>query len=112
VFFRLILAYSRIEVAGETDEPVTKDIKRLLRMPYSLHGKTGFKVVKVELEELKDFDPLDTPVIFSSKPVKVEITKPIQVKLKKEEFKLEPGETEVPLYAAVFLIGRRAAKMT
>ena len=111
IFFRLILAYSRIEVAGETDEPVTKDIKRLLRMPYSLHGKTGFKVVKVELDGIKDFDPLDTPVVFSSKPVKLEVTRPVDVTLKGERFKLEPGEAELPLFAAVFLVARRMARI-
>jgi len=33
--------------AGETDEPVTCDIKRLIRLPGSLHGKTGLKVVEI-----------------------------------------------------------------
>ena len=30
---------------GETDEPVTADVKRLIRLPGSLHGKSGLKVV-------------------------------------------------------------------
>ncbi len=111
MFFRLILAYSRIEVAGETDEPVTKDIKRLLRMPYSLHGKTGFKVVKVELDRLEEFDPLDTPVVFSNKPMKLEVTKPVEITLKGKEYDLEPGEAEVPLHMAVFLVARKMAKV-
>ena len=40
--------------AGETDEPVTCDVKRLIRLPFSLHGKTGFKVVKIGIDELEN----------------------------------------------------------
>ncbi len=45
-------------MAGETDEPVTADVKRLIRLPGSLHGKTGFVVRDISLEELKNFEPL------------------------------------------------------
>ncbi len=40
--------------AGETDDPVTSDIKRLIWLPGSLHGKTGFKV---------EIFSLDVPVL-------------------------------------------------
>ncbi|MDP2767766.1 MAG: DNA primase catalytic subunit PriS, partial [Candidatus Methanoperedens sp.] len=32
-------------VEGKTDEPVTADVKRLIRMPSSLHGGSGMRVV-------------------------------------------------------------------
>src|SRR5437867_13315839 len=43
---------------AETDEPVTSDIKRLIRMPSSLHGKTGLQVVPMSRDELDEFRPL------------------------------------------------------
>jgi len=108
-FFKLIVAYSKIEMSGETDEPVTKDIKRLLRMPLSLHGKTGFKVVRVPLDEIDDFDPLIDAVVFSDKPIDVEITRPTSIKLKGIDYELDVGPAEVPLHLAVFLVAKRAA---
>ena len=88
------------------DEPVTTDTKRLIRLPGSLHGSTGFAVTPISLDELKDFDPLDDAVIFSDKPVKVTVNRNIRIRLKGEEFDLEKGRYEVPEYLAVFLIGR------
>jgi DNA primase small subunit len=53
--------------AGETDEVVTIDLKRVIRWPTSLHGKSGMKVVEFPLERLdphgsNPFDPLTEAV--------------------------------------------------
>ncbi|UCD14241.1 MAG: DNA primase catalytic subunit PriS [Thermoplasmatales archaeon] len=95
--------------AGETDEPVTCDIKRLIRLPFSLHGKTGFKVNKVDIHKLKDFDPLRDTVVFDEEPVKIKVNKSFNIRMKEEDFNLEKGEQKVPTYLAVFLIGRSIA---
>ncbi len=97
--------------AGETDEPVTCDIKRLIRLPGSLHGKTGFKVEKIALDKLHDFDPLEDVVVLSDDLVKVELKQPFNIKMKGEEFNLGSGEQELPAYLAVFLIGRKMANI-
>jgi len=97
--------------AGETDEPVTCDVKRLIRLPGSLHGKTGFKVAKISLDKLNDFDPLKDVVVLPDKPVKVELKQPISIKMKGEEFNLKQEEQELPAYLAVFLIGRKMANI-
>jgi len=93
--------------SGETDEPVTCDVKRLIRLPGSLHGKTGLLVTKVTLDTLHDFDPLSEAVVFSDELVPVEIQKEINIRLKKESFNLSVGIHKIPLYAAVFCIGQR-----
>jgi DNA primase small subunit len=46
-----------IEVQAETDGPVTTDIHRLIRLPGSLHGGTGLRVVPLTREAVDDFDP-------------------------------------------------------
>jgi len=97
--------------AGETDEPVTCDIKRLIRLPYSLHGKTGFKVVKITLDELNAFDPLNDAVVLEETPVHVSLQQPVTITMKKQQFTLSQGEHEIPTYLAVFLIGRRQATL-
>jgi len=98
--------------AGETDEPVTCDVKRLIRLPFSLHGKTGFKVVKIGIDELETFDPLRDTVVFNDDPVTVHLNTSFTIKMNQQNFNLEKGEHKVPLYLAVFLIGGRKASIT
>jgi DNA primase small subunit len=92
--------------AGETDEPVTCDIKRLIRLPGSLHGKTGLKVEKIKLDRLLDFNPLNDTVVLSEEKVEFEIEKEFSIKMKDEMFDLKPGIRNIPTHLAVFLIGR------
>ena len=95
--------------AGETDEPVTCDVKRLIRLPSSLHGKTGFKVTKIDLDNLKSFDPLNDAVVFSDDQVQVNLLERVDITIKDNNFKLDQGIQSVPVYLAVFLIGKKAA---
>jgi len=97
--------------AGETDEPVTCDIKRLIRLPGSLHGKTGFKVVGLSIDELKEFNPLNETIVMPDDEVKINMNKNVKINLKNEEFNIEKGEQKVPVFLAVFLIGRRTGNI-
>jgi DNA primase small subunit len=97
------------QAEGETDEPVTADVKRLIRLPGSLHGKTGLRVTALTLEEFERFDPLRDAVALSDEPVRIVVSKPVDVPLKGKTLRLEPGEQEAPLYAAVFAVLRRSA---
>lgn len=98
-------------VAGETDEPVTCDIKRLIRLPGSLHGKTGFKVEKISLDYLKDFNPLEDAVVLTDLPIKIKVNKPFSINIKGQDFNIKEGEDELPIYLAVFLIGQKVANI-
>jgi len=99
-------------LSGEVDEPVTADVKRLIRLPGSVHGKSGLRVTPLTREQLDGFDPLrdSVPKEYSDDPVKVTMRRDYEVTIKGERFSLS-GETEVPEYAAVFLIGRKAADL-
>ena len=97
--------------AGETDEPVTCDVKRLIRLPYSLHAKTGFLVKKVNIDELSSFDPLRDTIVLGDDVTTVKVNKPVNIKMNDEQFNLKEGEQETPLYLATFLIGRRMAEI-
>jgi len=97
--------------AGETDEPVTCDIKRLIRLPGSLHGKTGFKVVRLTVDNINDFDPMQDAVTLPDKPTRVELNQSFNIKMKKQKFNLKKGENEIPTFLAVFLIGRKMANI-
>jgi DNA primase small subunit len=95
--------------SGETDEPVTCDVKRLIRLPESLHGKTGFCVTRVTLDKLQDFNPLVDSIVFSDNPVEINIQSKIRIKLNDITFDLQKGKQYVPLYLAIYLIGSKKA---
>jgi DNA primase small subunit len=96
---------------GETDEPVTSDIKRLIRLPSSLHGKTGFEVVPLERDELESFDPFRdaVPKAFGKEEIRIVCDTPISLVLRDESFSLDAGASEVPEFVAVHLLCRRLA---
>ncbi len=98
--------------AGETDEPVTCDIKRLIRLPGSLHGKTGFVVSQIDIDKLLEFDPLTECVIINDDNIDISLSQPYTSTIKNQKFKLSKGNQTVPRYLAVFLLGRRIARVT
>ncbi|MDR2846485.1 MAG: DNA primase small subunit PriS [Candidatus Methanoplasma sp.] len=97
-------------LSGEVDKPVTPDIKRIIRLPGSVHGKSGLRVTPISREELTNFDPLEdaVPSSYSDDPTRITLKKDYQFDMKGEHFSLS-GETEVPEFAAVFLVGRKVA---
>ena len=95
---------------ASVDEPVTADIKRLIRVPGSLHGGSGMLVKKLALSELGKFDPLNDAIVFGERPVKITVSKPFSVQMKGKDLRIEEGIQEVPEYAAVYLICRGVAE--
>ncbi len=96
--------------AREVDKPVTPDIKRLIRLPGSLHGKTGLRVHPITRDELTDYNPLmyAVPDVYTSDPVKVTMKKDMDLRMLDFSGHLS-GRTEVPEFAAAFLVGRKYA---
>ncbi|HEX2022427.1 MAG TPA: DNA primase small subunit PriS [Candidatus Thermoplasmatota archaeon] len=106
---KALVREAKVLSEGETDEPVTADVKRLIRLPGSLHGKTGLRVTPLSVDEFDRFDPLRDAVAFSDAPARVVVSKPTEVPLLGKPFTAQPGEQELPLYAAMFVVLRRAA---
>jgi len=101
-----------IQSIGETDEPVTGDIKRLIRLPSSLHGKTGFMVKTIPFKELDKFDPLNDAICHSNKPISVLGLSDFEFNLKNISFKIQKGtHTELPEFAALFACLRGIAQL-
>jgi DNA primase small subunit len=101
--------------SAHTDEPVTADIKRLIRMPNSLHGGSGMRVVPLSLSEFRDFDPLNDALVFSEKMIEIEIISPLKpqfsnVEMKGKSFTVSEGKNSLPEYAAIYLMCRGAAE--
>ncbi len=101
--------------SAHTDEPVTADIRRLIRLPASLHGGSGMRVMPLSLSEFKDFEPLNDAVVFSEKMTDMEIISPLKpqnsrVEMKGNSFTVSEGKITLPEYAAVYLMCRGAAE--
>ena len=99
------------EKAALADEPVTTDIKRLIRMPTSLHGGSGMRVQPLEIRNLPDFDPLTDAVVFSSRDVKVDVRFPLAMPMLGSTYQIQKGITTVPEAVAVFLCCRGIAEI-
>lgn len=95
-----------VELHTRTDEPVTADIKRLIRLPGSLHGKTGLRVTAINIDEVEEFNPLRDAVVFGEENVKIRVVKPFKIEMMGKTFNIKKGIEKVPEYLAVFSIGR------
>ena len=105
------LADQFVEVlGGETDEPVTADVRRLIRCPGSLHGGSGLRVTPLSIHDLEDFDPLQDAVVFGDESISLEILKPFNTQMRGQSYHLVEGPTELPACVAVFLMARGVAE--
>lgn len=100
--------------AALTDEPVTTDIKRLIRAPGSLHGGSGFRVTELaSAKDLERFDPLvDAVVDFGGHMISVECAFPLTMPMMGQEYTIEKGVNRVPDELAVFLCCRGIGEIT
>jgi DNA primase small subunit len=111
IFLNIVRYKAGVEMAGETDEPVTVDTRRLIRFPGSLHGKTGLRVVTIPLDEINDFNPLKDAVVFDEISIKVKLSDDVDFELGDDHFTLTAGTHDLPKYAAVYLMCRGAAQI-
>ncbi|MEM4699354.1 MAG: DNA primase small subunit PriS [Candidatus Nezhaarchaeales archaeon] len=65
----------------EIDERVTTDVRRLIRLPGTIHGDTGLIAKPLSLNEVDSFDPLKDSVAFKRGEIKVYVRESPQVTL-------------------------------
>ncbi|NYT05193.1 MAG: DNA primase small subunit PriS [Methanomicrobiales archaeon] len=99
------------EKAALADEPVTTDTKRLIRMPTSLHGGSGFRVTPLSVSEFAAFDPLQEAVVFGDNDVRIDAAMPLSMPILENRYTLTKGENTVPEALAVFLCCRGIAEL-
>ncbi len=103
-FWEQLINKAKEEIKAEADEPVTSDIKRLIRLPFSLHAGTGFKVTPIPINDLNDFNPFHDAVVFSEEKVRIYAKENFETKIMRNKIEIEKDEIKkIPEYAAVFL---------
>lgn len=95
------ISLKRIEV----DRQVSTDLARLIRLPNSIHGETGFSAKSISLKEIDSFNPSKDAICLNPKAmVNIRTKELIQVEMLEQEFTLVSGVHEVPEPVAALLI--------
>ncbi len=109
-----IVRGASIEVQGETDAPVTTDIHRLIRLPGSLHGGTGFRVVPLGRDAVDGFDPFRDALLapIDGAATRVRFTADVAYPFAGGGVRGRAGAIdELPTPVALFLLLRQEAEL-
>jgi len=103
------------KIIGSTDEPVTGDTKRLIRLPSSIHGSSFLIVQKIDFDLLEEFDPLSdaVPDFLTDKEYEIRFERLPEienVKVRNEEFDLQE-KMSIPEFAVPFFVLKLGAKL-
>ncbi|MFH0922611.1 MAG: DNA primase catalytic subunit PriS [Candidatus Micrarchaeota archaeon] len=110
VLWETILEETRLQHAVVVDSAVSFDLSRLIRLPDSLHGSSGF--IAKRISALQDFTVDDAIAFSKEKTINVAADKNIEFELGGQLFELAEGKTvELPLFAGLFLLCKKAAKL-
>lgn len=110
--FRKIAEYTVKMQSAKIDSVVTTDTHRLIRLPETLHGKTGFKKVFFPTKEIESFDPFTSATAFKKDTIMVEVLDAPKFRLNGESFgPFKNQRVELPVPAAVLLICKNKAEV-
>ena len=99
------------DIVCNIDERVTLDIKRLIRHPGSLHGKTGLKTALISYSDLERFDPFSDAVAFRDGNIKIYVRDIPRVRIGDYEAgPVKNKEMDVPKAFGLYLICKGAAE--
>jgi len=99
--------------ASAIDTVVTTDIHRLIRLPETLHGKTGLKAVEIPAQSLDKFDPLSDAVAFKKGTLEVFVQDSYSFRIGEQSYgQYHQEKTELPIAAAMYLICKKVASPT
>jgi DNA primase small subunit len=110
--FKKLVANSLELQSVNVDTVVTTDIHRLIRLPGTLHGKTGLKKVEFPISALDTFDPFKSAVAFKEGASSVLVHQAPEFRLGNEEFGPYKNEkVELPTAAALLLACMKRAEV-
>jgi DNA primase small subunit len=110
--YRKLVEHSKKSQSAKIDTVVTTDVHRLIRLPGTLHGKTGFKKARIPIESLEDFDPFKKAIAFKEGTIKTVVSDAPKFRLNNEEFgPFRNEKVELPIAAALLLICKNRAEL-
>lgn len=110
--YKRLVDSARKSQSAKVDTVVTTDIHRLIRMPGTLHGKTGLKKLEFPISGMDDFDPFKSATAFKGGTARVLVSEAPEFRLGDEEFgPFKNEKVELPTAAALLLICKKRAKV-
>ncbi len=98
--------------SAKIDTVVTTDIHRLIRLPGTLHGKTGLKKTWLPVSNIESFDPFNKAVAFEKGTVSIFISDAPEFRLGDETFgPYKNQKITLPTAAALLLICKGKAEV-
>jgi DNA primase small subunit len=98
--------------SAKIDSVVTTDTHRLIRLPETLHGKTGLKKTWLPTQEIETFDPFKRATAFKKGTVTAYVFDAPKFRLNDETFgPFKNQKVELPISAAVLLICKNKAEV-
>lgn len=108
-FFSKIFEFVASTYSVPIDRQTSIDLHKIIRVPSTLHGDTGLLAKEISENEINNFEPYNDAIVFGNENVKVRVESAPKFKLKDKEFgPYNNEEVEVPLFAAIYLIGKGA----
>jgi DNA primase small subunit len=112
-FFATLSEAVKKEKGCFVDEGVTFDTSKLIRMPDSIHGKTGLLAQRIPINDFAKYDWTRRSVIFNANMVELHVIKSQKFTLMGKTFGPYENETVgLPEYAAVYLLCKKAAVLS
>jgi DNA primase small subunit len=109
---RKIAEHSVKTGSAKIDTVVTTDIHRLIRLPDTLHGKTGWKKAEFPVSNIDGFDPFKNAIAFKEGTATVFVSQAPEFRLGDETFgPYKNQKAELPTAAAVLLVCRGRAEV-
>jgi DNA primase small subunit len=109
-FWKKVLDFVVAKERCPIDRQTSVDLHKIIRVPATLHGETGFLAKTIPLESLKDFNPFNDAVAFGNEKIKVRVIECPAFELNSQSFgPFKDSVEELPLFAAVYLIGKGSA---
>ncbi|MBS7614508.1 DNA primase small subunit PriS [Candidatus Bathyarchaeota archaeon] len=94
------------------DTMVTTDIHRLIRLPNTLHGKTGWLKVSFPFSHIDIFDPFKSAVAFKKGTVNIYVEESPKFRIGDEWFgEYKKQKVELPTAAAIFVLCKDSASL-
>ena len=106
-----LVEYAVQKQRASIDTVVTTDKHRLIRLPTTLHGKTGLSATRIMANRLEEFDPLKDTVAFRGGALTIHVNESAQFRIGETIYgPYEQEKVELPLAAAVFLLCKEVAE--
>lgn len=98
--------------SAKIDTVVTTDIHRLIRLPETLHGKTGLKKTWLPANKIESFDPFNKAIAFKKGTVSIFVSDAPEFRLGDETFgPYKNQKITLPTAAAMLLICKGKAEV-